>query len=132
MTFSPGLLLGLLAPCQGFVMLRSAGMMPPPPSHAVLRVPPAALVLRVSLATPTMTSADKQAKAAKSKHKSSKSAQKRFKVTSTGKLLRHRAGKAHLLRKKRPRKLQALRRIGTCNNAELKTYQKLLLVKPKR
>jgi len=50
----------------------------------------------------TMTSANKKAKAACRKSKSSSAAAKRFKVTSTGKLLRNFAGKAHLLRKKRP------------------------------
>ena len=42
------------------------------------------------------------------------------------------AGKAHLLRKKRPQALAKLRRVGQCNDAELDTYQKLLLVFPKR
>ena len=61
-----------------------------------------------------------------------RSAAKRFKVTSTGKLLRHYAGKAHLLRKKRPQHLQKLRRVGQCNDAELDTYQRMLLVFPKK
>ena len=61
-----------------------------------------------------------------------KAAQKRFKPTSTGKLLRHYAGKAHLLRKKRPQALAKLRRTGQVDDAELKTYQKLLGVFPKR
>ena len=59
-------------------------------------------------------------------------AAKRFKVTSTGKLLRHYAGKAHLLRKKRPQHLAKLRRVGQVDGAELDTYQKLLLVFPKK
>jgi len=79
-----------------------------------------------------MTSANKKAKAACRKMKSSRSAVKRFKVTSTGKLLRHFAGKAHLLRKKRPQHKAHLRRVGQVNEAELLTYQKLLLVFPKR
>ena len=74
----------------------------------------------------------KQARAAKQKRKSNSSAAKRFKVTATGKLLRHRAGQAHLKRKKRPQQLQKIRRIGQCDQAELKTYQKMLLVVPKR
>lgn len=86
----------------------------------------------VAPSTLTMTSLNKKAKAAQKKVKSSRAAAKRFKATSTGKLLRHYAGKAHLLRKKRPQKLAALRRVGSCDEAELKTYQKLLLVKPKR
>ena len=79
-----------------------------------------------------MTSANKKAKAATRKQKSSRAATKRFKVTSTGKLLRHYAGKAHLLRKKRPQHLAKLRRVGQCDGAELDTYQRLLLVFPKK
>ena len=41
------------------------------------------------------------------------------------------AGKAHLLRKKRPQHLAKLRRVGCVDDAELDTYQKLLLVFPK-
>jgi large subunit ribosomal protein L35 len=68
-------------------------------------------------------------KAANRKQKSSSAAAKRFSVTSTGKLLRHYAGKSHLLRKKRPQHKAALRRVGQVNDAELDTYQRLLLVK---
>lgn len=47
-----------------------------------------------AMASPiSMTSANKKAKAATRKQKSSRAAAKRFKVTSTGKLLRHYAGK---------------------------------------
>ena len=53
-------------------------------------------------------------------------------MTGTGKLLRHYAGKAHLLRRKRPQHLARLRRVGQVDDAELDTYQRLLLVKPKR
>ncbi|KAL1512021.1 hypothetical protein AB1Y20_005296 [Prymnesium parvum] len=81
---------------------------------------------------PIMTSADKKAKAKVRKVKSSRAASKRFKATSTGKLLRHYAGKAHLLRKKRPQKLASLRRTGQVSDAELDTYQALMLVKPKK
>jgi len=79
-----------------------------------------------------MTSANKKAKAASRKMKSARSAVKRFKVTATGKLLRHYAGKAHLLRRKRPQHKQALRRVGLCDGAELDTYQRMLLVFPKK
>ena len=41
------------------------------------------------------------------------------------------AGKAHLLRKKRPQHLAKLRRVGCVDDAELDTYQRLLLVFPK-
>ena len=104
---------------------------------SALVVPAAAQVVVLPAHTarapmPTMTSADKKAKAAVRKQKSARSAAKRFKVTATGKLLRHRAGQAHLKRKKRPQQLQKIRRIGQCDQAELKTYQKMLLVVPKR
>mmetsp|Transcript_55972 Transcript_55972/g.105462 ORF Transcript_55972/g.105462 Transcript_55972/m.105462 type:complete len:246 (-) Transcript_55972:131-868(-) len=55
-------------------------------------------------------------------HKTSHSMRKRFKPTSTGKLLFHRAGKAHLLRKKRPEHKQRLRRTMTVADGQIKTY----------
>ena len=91
-----------------------------------------AAVSAAPLSAVEMTSVNKKAKAANRKQKSCRAAVKRFKVTSTGKLLRHYAGKAHLLRKKRPQHLQKLRRVGQCHESELLTYQKLLLVFPKR
>jgi large subunit ribosomal protein L35 len=103
---------GFVAAPAGAVAVRSASVAP-------------------AAAAVSMTSADKKAKAAKRKIKSSRAAAKRFKVTATGKLLRHYAGKAHLLRKKRPQHLAKLRRVGSVNDAELDTYQKLLLVFPK-
>jgi large subunit ribosomal protein L35 len=102
------------------------------PASALAVRPAAAAVSATPLADVAMTSVNKKAKAAKRKQKSNRSAVKRFKVTSTGKLLRHYAGKAHLLRRKRPQHLQRLRKIGQVNDAELLTYQKLLLVFPKR
>jgi large subunit ribosomal protein L35 len=102
------------------------------PASALAVRPAAAAVSATPLADVAMTSVNKKAKAAKRKQKSNRSAVKRFKVTSTGKLLRHYAGKAHLLRRKRPQHLQRLRRVGQVNDAELLTYQKLLLVFPKR
>ncbi|KAL3905447.1 MAG: hypothetical protein SGPRY_010905 [Prymnesium sp.] len=95
--------------------------------------PPGVSVVSTPLSSaPLMTSADKKAKAKVRKVKSCRAAAKRFKVTSTGKLLRHYAGKSHLLRKKRPQHLAALRRTGQVNDAELDTYQAMLLVKPKK
>ena len=102
------------------------------PASALAVRPAAAAVSATPLADVAMTSVNKKAKAAKRKQKSNRSAVKRFKVTSTGKLLRHYAGKAHLLRRKRPQHLPRLRKIGQVNDAELLTYQKLLLVFPKR
>ena len=64
-----------------------------------------AAVSAAPLSAVEMTSVNKKAKAANRKQKSCRAAVKRFKVTSTGKLLRHYAGKAHLLRKKRPQHL---------------------------
>merc|ERR1719230_565140 len=111
----------LLASCQAFMLPASpaAGLTI---AHSPVSAVPA----------PMMTSANKKAKAAVRKVKSSRAAAKRFKVTATGKLLRHYAGKAHLLRKKRPQHLAKLRRVGQVNDAELDTYQRLLLVFPKK
>merc|ERR1719217_1204120 len=115
------LLLLLAATCA------SAFVAVAPPSGAVVARTSAVFTPAV-----TMTSANKQAKAAKQKVKTSKAARKRFKVTASGKLLRHYAGKAHLLRKKRPQSKAALRRTGQCDTAELDTYQMLLNVHPKK
>ncbi len=115
------LLLAALAACaQGFVV-------PSGPAGVT------AVRSIAAAATPVaMTSANKKAKAATKKIKSNRSAAKRFKVTSTGKLLRHFAGKSHLLRKKRPQALAKLRRTGQCDETQLDTYQRLLLVVPKK
>lgn len=45
--------------------------------------------------------------------KSSSAILKRFKVTSTGKYLRHKAGRSHLLQKKTAKRKQFLRKIAT-------------------
>jgi len=89
------------------------------------------VALSPSLAPVSMTSVNKKAKAASRKQKTSSAAKKRFKATSTGKLLHHFSGKAHLLRKKRPQKLASLRRVGNVNDAELRTYQKLVGIEGK-
>jgi large subunit ribosomal protein L35 len=105
-------------------------------AQAFVATPVAPVLSRAVHSSPadalSMTSANKKAKAAVRKAKSSRAATKRFKATSTGKLLRRYAGKAHLLRKKRPQHLAKLRRVGQCSDAELDTYQRLLLVVPKR
>ena len=112
----------------------SAFVASPQPSALALRPAAAAAtpVADVFMGTGRGASRNKKAKAAVRKMKSNRSAVKRFKVTATGKLLRHYAGKAHLLRKKRPQHLAKLRRVGQCNDAELDTYQRLLLVFPKK
>lgn len=79
-----------------------------------------------------MTSLNKKAKAACRKAKSSSAASKRFKATATGKLLRHKAFRAHILTKKHPQRKQSLRRTVKVDDSQLKTMQKLLLVTPKR
>mmetsp|Transcript_17595 Transcript_17595/g.53202 ORF Transcript_17595/g.53202 Transcript_17595/m.53202 type:complete len:120 (+) Transcript_17595:45-404(+) len=79
-----------------------------------------------------MTSVSKKAKAAVKKLKSSSAVSKRFKATSTGKLLRHAAGKAHILTKKHPLRKQRLRRVDQVPEGQLKTMQKLMLVVPKK
>jgi len=116
------LLLGALALC-------ASAFVPAPAAPAAL----ARSAMSSSVAPAiSMTSVNKKAKAASRKQKSLRAAVKRFKVTGTGKLLRHYAGKAHLLRKKRPQHLAKLRRVGQVDGAELDTYQRLLLVYPKR
>jgi len=104
----------LVAPAA--VAMRFAG-----PSAAAVRVSPV-----------EMTSVAKKAKAAVKKLKSSSAVSKRFKATATGKLLRHSAGKAHILTKKHPQRKQKLRRIGLVAEGQLKTMQKLMLVIPKK
>ena len=86
----------------------------------------------VRVADVCMTSVNKKAKAAVKKAKSSSAAAKRFKATATGKLLRRKAFKAHILTKKHPQRKQSLRRISQVDETQLKTMQKLLLVVPKR
>lgn len=105
-------------------------------AEAFMPVPRPAVAVHSVAVSPaaaiTMTSVNKKAKAANRKMKSSRAAAKRFKVTATGKLLRHYAGKAHLLRRKRPQHKAHLRRVGQVNDAELDTYQRMLLVFPKK
>jgi len=75
---------------------------------------------------------NKKAKAATRKAKTSSAASKRFKPTSTGKLLRHYAGKSHLTGKKPSQQLAKLRRTGQVSEPELDKYQALLGVTPKK
>ena len=76
------LLVAALAAC-------ASAFVAPAPASAISRS-----VAFDAMASPiSMTSANKKAKAATRKQKSSRAAAKRFKVTSTGKLLRHYAGK---------------------------------------
>eukprot|EP00965_Chrysotila_dentata_P038164 1268263-Pleurochrysis_carterae.AAC.4 len=80
----------------------------------------------------SMTSINKKAKAAKNKAKSSSAVTKRFKATATGKLLRHKAFRAHILTKKHPQRKQRLRRTSAVDETQLDTMRKLMLVVPKK
>ena len=122
---------GLLSLLVLLATFGSASAFVAAPTGAVAVRPVAAASPEVFMGTGRGASRNKKAKAAVRKVKSSRAAAKRFKVTATGKLLRHYAGKAHLLRKKRPQHLAKLRRVGCVDDAELDTYQRLLLVFPK-
>ena len=79
----------------------------------VLPSRPAAAVTRcsaVSVPAVSMTSLDKKKKAMNNKAKSSRSVTKRFKATATGKLLRRRPFRQHILTKKHPLRKQKLRK----------------------
>ena len=78
----------------------------------------------VSLPAVTMTSLDKKEKAKHIKAKSSRAATKRFKATATGKLLRRRPFKQHILTKKHPLRKQKLNK---CAAPRLRRSQSWLL-----
>ena len=82
----------------------------------VLPSRPAAVVTRcsaVSVPAVSMNSLDKKKKAMNQKAKSSRSVTKRFKATATGKLLRRRPFRQHILTKKHPLRKQKLRKCAT-------------------
>src|ERR1700685_2370238 len=56
----------------------------------------------------------------KLKLKTHRGAAKRFKVTSTGKVMRAHSGKRHLLGTKRPKRMRHLRKSTMVNEADLK------------
>lgn len=60
------------------------------------------------------------------KQKTHSGAKKRFKVTATGKVLRRRAPKAHLLEKKSPKRKRSFRRDSPLHRADVKAVKKLL------
>jgi large subunit ribosomal protein L35 len=62
----------------------------------------------------------------KVKMKTNKAAKSRFKVTATGKLMRHRQGARHLLIKKSSRKKHALKKATTVSTAHLKLYKHMM------
>jgi large subunit ribosomal protein L35 len=61
------------------------------------------------------------------KLKTKKSAKKRFKVTKSGKVLRTRAGKSHLMVGTRGKSVRRLRRKGRVHDTEVKTVRQMLL-----
>ena len=117
----------------GAIVATATAFAPPMPAATPPLQPPLAAVATPQETTSvTMTSLAKKARAAVKKLKSSKSVSKRFKVTATGKLLRHRAFKSHILTKKHPLRKQRMRRISQVGDDQLKTMQKLMLVTPKK
>jgi large subunit ribosomal protein L35 len=61
------------------------------------------------------------------KLKTKKSAKKRFKVTKSGKVLRTRAGKSHLMVGTRKKTVRDLRRRGQVHPTEIKEVRRMLL-----
>lgn len=61
------------------------------------------------------------------KLKTKKSAKKRFRVTKTGKVLRTRAGKSHLMVGTRGKNVRKLRRRGQVHKTEVKSVRRMLL-----
>lgn len=62
-----------------------------------------------------------------SKLKTNKSAKKRLKVTGTGKVMRMRAGKSHLMASFSGKRVRQLRNRALVSKAETKTYRRMLL-----
>lgn len=60
------------------------------------------------------------------KMKTHRAAAKRFKVTGSGKIARHKAGASHLLGSKSPKRKRNLRKAGLVSNAEQKRIAKLI------
>jgi large subunit ribosomal protein L35 len=60
------------------------------------------------------------------KQKTHSATKKRFKVTGTGKLLRRKAPKAHLLEKKSPKRKRAFRRDQPVAASDTREIKKLL------
>ena len=60
------------------------------------------------------------------KMKTKKSAAKRFKVTGTGKLVRNKAYKRHILTKKSTKRKRGLRHAGLVDDTQVKTMKKIM------
>jgi ribosomal protein L35 len=57
------------------------------------------------------------------KLKTSRSIGKRFKITSTGKVLRHKASHSHLLQKKSPKRKQHLKKVVLVSKRDYLKYR---------
>lgn len=60
------------------------------------------------------------------KMKTKKAVAARFRVTATGKLKYSRPGKRHILTKKTPKRKRQLARAAYVDDAQLKTYKRLM------
>lgn len=63
----------------------------------------------------------------KLKLKTKRAAAKRFKVTATGKVLRHKAMKRHILTKKAPGRKRALGEVAVVSDADTPQVKRMLL-----
>lgn len=63
---------------------------------------------------------------AKQKMKTKRAAAKRFKVTGTGKLVRNRANKSHILTKKTRKRKRRLRKATLVDETNVKTMKKIM------
>ena len=63
---------------------------------------------------------------AKLKLKTKRAAAKRFKVTGTGKLVRNKANKSHILTKKTTKRKRGLRKDTVVDSTNVKTMKKIL------
>jgi len=60
------------------------------------------------------------------KMKSHRGASKRFKITGTGKVMRHKAYKSHILTKKTTKRKRNLRKSGLVDASDVKRIKKLI------
>jgi large subunit ribosomal protein L35 len=60
------------------------------------------------------------------KQKTHKATSKRFKVTKSGKVKRHKSGKRHLLSSKSPKRRRSLRQAAICEPMDEKKVRRLL------
>ena len=64
----------------------------------------------------------------KVKAKPKKAVKARFKVTGTGKLLRTKPGRRHIMTKKSSKRKRQLRRSGLVSDTQLKMYKRIMCV----